>query len=493
MYNRSSGILLPISSLPSKYGIGTFGRQAYEFINFLQKSGQKFWQILPIGPISYGDSPYQSFSIYAGNPYYIDLELLIDDNLINEQDCNNTDLDDDKGSIDYEKQFNNRFILLRKAYDNSNGRYDQEIDTFKNENINWILDYGLYMALKYKNSNRSWLEWEASIKKREKKTIERMEIELKCEIQFWIFLQYIFFKQFFKLKEYANLKGVSIIGDIPIYTAEDSVDVWCNSKIFMLDENKTPILVSGVPPDAFSSDGQLWGNPVYDWHFLKGSSYEWWINRIKYSFKMYDVVRIDHFRGFDEFWAVKYGLSNAKEGTWVVANGREMFDTMKSKIGEVKIIAEDLGIITESVKELKVYTGFPGMKVLQFAFDGNPDNPYLPKNYEENCIAYPGTHDNDTLKGWFEKLSHNKQKEVLESLSIKQTDNINYNIIRVLYDSKASICIIPLQDFLCIGSEGRINIPSTIGDNWSWRVNNKYLTDELAEKIRGMVNSSKRV
>ena len=493
MFNRSAGILLPVSALPSKYGIGTFGKEAYNFIDFLHKSGQQIWQILPISPTSYGDSPYQSFSIYAGSPYYIDLEMLIDNGLITEMDCNNMDFgyDDD---IDYEKQFNNRFQILKEAYNNSNEKFDTEIGTFKNENKNWIMDYALYMALKYKNNCLSWLKWDEPIRMRQKTAVENSKMELRDEIEFWIFIQYLFFKQYFNLKSYANSKGISIIGDIPIYTAEDSADVWSNSKIFMLDENKIPVLVAGVPPDDFSKDGQLWGNPVYNWKYLKDTNYEWWIERIKYSNKMYDVVRIDHFRGFDEFWAVPYGSLNAKSGTWIKANGRELFETIKLKLGNIKIIAEDLGIITDSVTNLRKYTGYPGMKVLQFAFNGNPKNPYLPVNYEENCIAYTGTHDNDTLKGWFEKLSDNEKHYVAHSLNINidETNNFYYSIIKALYDSKADICIVPLQDFMCLGSEGRINTPSTVEDNWRFRVNKNMLTDDLAEKIRNMVMESNR-
>ena len=490
MYNRSSGILLPISSLPSKYGIGTFGREAYEFVDFLQKSGQKFWQILPIGPISYGDSPYSPFSVHAGNPYYIDLELIIEEGLLSKEDCKI--LYNYEEHIDYEKQFYNRYKLLKKAYENSKGKYNHNIEIYKKEN-NWVCNYALFMALKYKNNQLPWHKWDTLEAKRNKCTINIAKTELKDEINFWIFLQYLFYEQYFKLREYANSMGIKIIGDMPIYAAEDSADVWANSNIFLMDGNKVPTMIAGVPPDSFSKEGQLWGNPVYDWGYLKKNSYQWWIERIKWSFKLYDVVRIDHFRGFDEFWAVSYGSLNAIKGQWLPAYGSELFDQVKLIFGDLNIIAEDLGVITNSVLELKNNAGFPGMKILQFAFDENIDNPYLPLNYEENCVAYTGTHDNDTLKGWFDSLVDNKKEEVIKRLNIKETNNINYSVIKVLYESKASICIIPLQDFLCIGVEGRINTPSTLGNNWTWRLNKKSLTDELANKIKLMVSNSHRI
>lgn len=490
MYNRSSGILLPISSLPSKYGIGTFGKEAFEFVDFLHKAGQKFWQILPIGPVSYGDSPYSPFSVYAGNPYYIDLDSLIEKGVLENRQTS-VFLHDDC-YIDYEKQFNNRYELLRKAYDNSDGKYNSIIEKFKIDN-NWVCNYALFMALKYKNNQKPWYKWDALEAKRDERTIDNAIEELKEEINYWVFLQYLFYEQYFKLKDYANHKGIKIIGDLPIYAAEDSVDVWANNEIFMMDGNKSPIMVAGVPPDNFSDEGQLWGNPVYNWGYLKETHYQWWINRIKWSFELYDAVRIDHFRGFDEFWAVKYGLLNAIKGKWLPAYGNDLFDNVKLILGDLNIIAEDLGIITESVIKLKHNAGFPGMKIIQFAFDENLNNPYLPKNYEENCVAYTGTHDNDTLKGWFDSLDSDKKDEVRKSLNIIDTNNINYNIIKVLYDSKANICIIPLQDFLSIGSEGRINTPSTLGGNWTWRVKKYLLTEELANKIKNMVTESNRI
>lgn len=486
---------MAISSLPSKYGIGTFGKQAYKFVDFLCDAGQKYWQILPMGPVSYGDSPYSPFSVYAGNPYYIDLELLIDEGIITEKGCEILE-SGSNNQVDYEKQFSNRYEILFKAYVNSKGKFQNEINTFKSDNT-WVLDYALFMALKYKTDQLPWYSWDENIVKRNQEAIKKNEIELNAEIEFWIFLQYLFYNQYFKLKQYANKNGLLIIGDIPIYAAEDSVDVWCNSKLFMLDENKIPQLVAGVPPDSFSKTGQLWGNPVYNWEYLKETSYKWWIDRIEWSFKLYDAVRIDHFRGFDEFWAITHGSENAINGKWLPAYGMELFQNIKEKFGKLNIIAEDLGIITDSVVELKNNACFPGMKVLQFAFDGNTENLYLPKNYELNSVAYTGTHDNDTLKGWFDKLDSSAKQYVLNTIGIKvektnEENNINYELINILYMSQANLCIVPLQDFLCLGSQARTNTPSTLGGNWQWRVNKELLTSDLAEKIKEMVIKSNR-
>lgn len=493
MFERSTGVLLPIFSLPSKYGIGTLGKEAYKFIDFLRSAGQKYWQILPIGHTSYGDSPYSSFSIYAGNPYFIDLEALSEEGFIEETDLKNIELSSDDGCIDYKKLFETRYKILRKAYLNKGNTYD--LDSFTDNNP-WVLDYALFMSLKYRNNQLPWYKWDEEFIKRDINTLRKYKNEFYDDINFWVFLQYIFFKQYFNMKEYANNLGISIIGDIPIYVAEDSVEAWTEKKLLMVNEDNLPICVAGVPPDDFSEDGQLWGNPVYNWEYLKETEYKWWIDRIAFSFKLYDVVRIDHFRGFDEFWTVPYGSENAVNGRWMPAYGNEMFQTVKKSLGNLNIIAEDLGIITDSVIKLKNDLGYVGMKVLQFAFDGNSDNPYLPHNYEENDVAYTGTHDNDTLMGWFNKLTLKEIQNILEKLNLnnmvndKNENNIVYELIKAIYKSKASLCIIPLQDFLCLGSEARINTPSTIGSNWRWRLKGSMITDELAEKIKALKTES---
>ena len=485
MHNRSFGILLPVFSLPSKYGIGTFGREAYRFIDFLRSAGQSYWQILPLGPTSYGDSPYSSFSVFAGNPYFIDLEVLEEEGFIKKADLETIDFNNNDEYIDYKKLFDTKYGVLRKAYVNKGKSLSLTSFTEQNK---WVLDYALFMALKYENNQLAWHKWDEKLVKRDTSVIESIKDELKDEINFWIFLQYVFFNQYFKLKEYANNSGISIIGDIPIYAAEDSVDIWTERKLFMTDENNLPACVAGVPPDGFSDEGQLWGNPVYNWEYLRETEFEWWINRIEFLLKLYDVVRIDHFRGFDEFWAVPYGSENAINGKWLPAYGKELFQKLREKLGNVNIIAEDLGIITDSVVKLKKDLGFPGMKVLQFAFDGNPDNPYLPNNYEENSVAYTGTHDNDTLKGWFEKLDAKARQNVLNILNInennKNLDDIVYELIKAVYNSKANLCIVPIQDLICLSSEARINTPSTLGGNWRWRLKQSELNDKLSEIIK---------
>ncbi|WP_312701955.1 4-alpha-glucanotransferase [Sedimentibacter sp.] len=488
MPNKRSGVLLPVSTLPSKYGIGTFGKAAYEFIDFLISSEQKYWQVLPLGPVSFGDSPYSAFSVYAGNPYYIDLEMLVEEGLISSADCES--LDSEVDFVDYEKQFNHRYKILFKLYENSADKYREAISRFKTEN-KWVNDYAFFMALKYKNNQRPWYKWDELIKNRDAEALAEEEEGLRREIDFWVFLQYLFYEQYFKLKEYANLKGISIIGDMPIYVAEDSVEAWADRKLFTTDESGKFTMVAGVPPDYFSSEGQLWGNPVYDWGYLKENSYEWWINRIKWSLRLYDVVRIDHFRGFDEYWAVPCGSENAIKGEWLPACGRELFTEVLKNTDSLRIIAEDLGTITDDVIKLKEEFDFPGMGVLQFAFDGNPGNPHLPSNYTKNTVAYTGTHDNDTLKGWYNKLSTAEQQSVLKSLNIdaKNEAEIMDEIILSVLKSNAGIVIIPLQDYLHEGSEARINIPSTIGGNWTWRVKDSQIKELNICRLSGCMNS----
>ncbi len=492
MLERSSGILMPVSSLPSKYGIGTLGKEAYNFVDFLHLSNQKYWQLLPMGPVSYGDSPYASFSVFAGNPYYIDLDVLIEEGLLSFEDCEILNVNDKY--VDYERQFNFRYKILHKAFVNSIGKYGNEINEFKDNN-QWVDDYALFMSLKYYNNQKSWHEWEDKISKDNIKEIEKYRHMLKDDIEFWIFLQFMFYKQYTKLKDYANSRGIYLIGDMPIYTAEDSVEAWSERSLFMTDACKRPSLVAGVPPDAFSDKGQLWGNPVYNWQYHRMNSYEWWIKRLNLSLKLYDLVRIDHFRGFDEFWAVERGSENAISGSWLPANGREMFNRAAKKIKKLNIIAEDLGIITDSVVSLRNEFNFPGMKILQFAFDGNPQNPYLPENYEENSAAYTGTHDNDTLKGWYKKLDDDTRKYVLKSLNISEEmdiDDIIYAMIERVLASKSILCIIPLQDYLCLGTEARINTPSTLGGNWLWRVDKDMLTKDIIHKIRKITSDNDR-
>lgn len=483
MITRSSGILMHIASLPSPYGIGTFGKEAYEFVDFLVEAGQSYWQILPIGPTGAGDSPYQSFSTFAGNPYFIDLDLLKEEGILTKEDYENVDFGNDPEKVDYEKMFNNKMPILRIAFQNSKGKYKDELKNFRFENKAWLEDYALYMAVKSEFDLKSWQEWDTDIKLRKKTALEHYKEELKNEIDCWVFLQYIFFKQWAALKNYANINGIKIIGDIPIYVAEDSADTWANSEVFMLDEEKRPIVVSGCPPDAFSATGQLWGNPIYNWSYLEKTNYKWWIERIKGNINLYDVTRIDHFRGFESFWQIPYGEPTAVNGKWVKGPGIKLFNVVKEVLGEVDIIAEDLGYLTQEVMDFRDATGYPGMKVLEFAFDTREESDYLPHNYEKNCIVYTGTHDNDTVMGWFENTKKSDTDFAKRYLKLNKREGYNWGFIRGALSSVGNLAIAQMQDYLGLGSEARMNIPSTLGGNWLWRVKKECLNHKLAQKI----------
>lgn len=480
---RSSGILMHITSLPSPYGIGSFGKEAYEFVGFLVKAGQKYWQILPIGSTGYGDSPYQSFSTFAGNPLFIDLDLLKEDDLLQIEEFEGLDFGNNPEKVDYNKVLHHKLWVLRKAFERGRERYKKAVEIFEKANIEWIEDYGLYMALKFHFDLTSWQEWDEAIKFREKEAMDYYKETLQEEIEYWIFIQFLFFQQWEELKKYANNSGISIIGDIPIYVAEDSVDTWKNSEVFLLDENKRPIKVAGCPPDAFSKTGQLWGNPLYRWDLLESRGFDWWIERIKGSMKLYDVIRIDHFRGLESYWAVPYGEKTAEEGAWVKGPGIKLFDAIKEKLGDVNIIAEDLGFLTPEVITLREKTEYPGMKVLQFAFDTREESDYLPHNYDKNCVVYTGTHDNDTVTGWFHTAPLKDVEFAERYLKLNEEEGYHWGFIRGAWSSVGDLAIAQLQDFLGLGSEARMNIPSTIGGNWHWRVKREDLTIELAEKI----------
>ena len=482
---RASGIIMHIASLPGKYGIGTFGKEAFEFVDFLKKAGQGYWQILPLGPTSYGDSPYQSFSAFAGNPYFIDFDLLNKEGLLKKSDYENIDFGNNRESIDYGILFKEKMRVLRIAYENSIGKDREEIEKFREENKLWIEDYALFMAIKEEFNLVSWQKWDEDIKTREKNTLEKYKKKLVKEVDYWIFLQYHFFKEWNNLKKYVNDLGIEFIGDMPIYVAEDSSDVWANPELFLLDENKTPKKVAGCPPDAFSATGQLWGNPIYNWDYLEKTGYEWWIDRVRESLKLYDVVRIDHFRGFESYWEIPYGEDTAVNGKWVKGPGIKLFEAIKEKLGDVKVIAEDLGYLTKEVLDFRDETGFPGMKVLQFAFDSREESDYLPHNYTRNCVAYTGTHDNDTCRGWFETTGSKSDVEYAKKyLKLTKEEGYNWGFIRGVWSSVADTAIALMQDFLNLGNEARINYPSTLGGNWMWRVKEEDLTERLAEKIR---------
>lgn len=487
---RRAGILMHISSLPSPYGIGTLGAEAYKFVDFLKRAGQSWWQVLPVCPTSYGDSPYQSNSAFAGNPYFIDLDILCEEGLLAKSEIENYFFGDNPLAIDYKRLFDFRFPALRKAF----ARFERtdEYYRFVEENRFWLADYALFMAIKEHNHFQCWLHWDEDIRFCRPEAVEHYRSMLSRSVDFYMFVQYEFYKQWGALKKYANDNGIGIIGDMPIYVALDSAEVWKNPEFFELDENKLPKRVAGCPPDAFSETGQLWGNPLYNWEFMRARGYDWWIKRIRMSFKLYDKVRIDHFRGFESYYAIPYEREDAMVGSWEKGPGMELFEAVKRELGDVDIIAEDLGYLTEDVHRLLADSGYPGMKVLQFAFNPYEDNFYLPHNYKPNCVAYTGTHDNDTMTGWYTQTSGDERKFVNDYLGVKRKVDVAYAAIRVLMASVAELVVIPMQDYLGQGSEARMNVPSTVGGNWLYRITSDALTDELADRIAALTKTYRR-
>lgn len=485
---RASGILLPVASLPSEYGIGSFSKSAYDFVDMLKEAGQKYWQILPLGPTGYGDSPYQSFSTFAGNPYFIDLETFIKNGWLTKEECAAYDFGDDARYISYEKIYQSRFEILRLAYERSSVTDTSEFILYQQNNADWLNDYCLYQAVKNHFGGLGWISWEKDIRLREPEAIRRYEQELADEILFQGFLQFEFWRQWKKLKKYANNQGIEIIGDIPIYVAFDSADSWAHPELFQFDEDRRPTAVAGCPPDGFSADGQLWGNPLYDWDYHKKTGYTWWQQRIAYNFKLYDILRVDHFRAFDEYYSIPYGAKTAVNGTWKPGPRFDIFETLTKKLGRLNIIAEDLGYLTPSVLELVDRTGYPGMKVLEFAFDSREESDYLPHNYQRNCVVYTGTHDNQTIQGWFETLNHNDKNFAIEYMNLYGQDgkDIHWEFIRLALASVANLAIIPIQDYLGLDDSARINTPSTLGGNWIFRLLEGEITSELIGKIHKM-------
>lgn len=480
---RTSGILMPVFSLSSPYGIGTFGKEAYEFVDFLAKAGQRFWQVLPLGPTGYGDSPYQSFSSFAGNPYFIDLRLLAEEGLLTDEELAALDFGDDPGSVDYGKLYQNRLPLLRKAY--TRFAPSKEYHTFCAENAWWLDDYVLFMALKDAHDGADWSTWEQPLRFREETALAAARKTYANELFFYRFVQYAFYTQWTALKRYATAAGVRIIGDIPIYVAYDSADVWADPVQFQLDDQLKPVLVAGVPPDAFCEEGQLWGNPLYNWTYMKQDGYRWWKRRLQYALQLYDVVRIDHFRGFESYFAVPFEEKTAKNGYWVKGPGVELFEELSETLGpELPIIAEDLGFLTPAVHELLEASGFPGMKVLQFAFDSREDSDYLPHHYVRNCVVYTGTHDNDTIMGWTVSAEPADVERARRYLHVDDGEGFNWSMMRAALMSVADIAILMMQDIIGLGSEARINTPSTVGNNWKWRIQDGYINDWLAGIIR---------
>lgn len=476
---RRAGILLPIFSLPSNYGIGTLGKQAFKFVDFLVKAEQSYWQVLPVGPTSYGDSPYQSFSSYAGNPYFIDLDLLIKDGLLSRKDVKNLK---DSTYINYEYLYNTRFDILYKAYKNGFVKYQDEFINFRNKNL-WLEDYALFMSIKKHFNNVSWLEWPDDIKCRENDSLNKYCQLLIDDINFYEFVQFLFDKQFNNLKEYANNKGIKLIGDMPIYVALDSCDVWANPDEFLLDKNTYfPKLVAGVPPDYFSKDGQLWGNPLYDWNHMKSNGYKWWIDRVSGICKFFDVIRIDHFRAFEQYWAIPYDSDTAKKGQWFDGPGIEFVNTIKNWFYDIEFIAEDLGIIDDRVRNLVKQSNLPGMRVMQFSIGDGNKNTHLPHNYIENCICYIGTHDNMPINGFMKHLNTKDRNYFVKYYSLEANKGYNNGFIRSGMQSIAKLFIAQIQDYLGLGEEATINKPGTI-NCWRWKLKNNCLNYNLAIKI----------
>lgn len=492
MKERASGILMHISSLPGPYGIGDFGKGAYQFVDFLEQSNQKVWQILPLGTTGFGDSPYQSFSAFAGNPYFIDLDELIDLGYLNQNEIDEADLGDDPHQVAYEKLYFNKMPLLKRAYDRAKASLEDELKAYFKAEIEWVEPFALYMSIKAHHDHKAWIEWPKAYRSIETYEVKAFEKENQDEIYFWVFTQYFFSKQWKKLKGYANEKDIKIMGDLPIYVSEDSADVWASPRLFRLDQEQKPITVAGCPPDAFALTGQLWGNPIYDWDYMEDHGYQWWIKRIAYSFELFDTLRIDHFRGFEDYWEIPFGEQTAINGQWTKGPGRKLFDAIKEALGDVDIIAEDLGFLTEEVEQLRLYTGFPGMKILQFAFDSREDSNYLPHMYDFNCIAYTGTHDNETVLGWLETCKEDDKLFVIDYLKLTKEEGYAWGLIRGAWSSTANLAIAQMQDFLALGTEARMNIPSTLGGNWIWRASQDQFTDPLAEKIAAMTKLYRR-
>ncbi len=487
MSKRSSGVLMHITSLPGQFGIGTFGKSAYEFVDFLEETKQTYWQILPLTTTSYGDSPYQSFSAVAGNLNLIDFSLLKEDGLLEESDYVNVNFGENPEKVDYALLFEARRPILEKAVANTskNSEVLAEIEKFEAENSSWLADYAEYMAIKESFGYKSFIHWDEDIKKGEETAREKYRTELQDSIRYYTVTQYFFFKQWLALKEYANEKGIKIIGDMPIYVSADSVEMWTMPELFKVDTNNEPLYVAGCPADDFSPTGQLWGNPIYDWEKHKEQGFSWWIYRVQESFKIYDVLRIDHFKGFSDFWQIDKDAENAVNGTWEAGPGIELFQKIKEQLGDLPIVAENLGFIDAKAEKLLDDSGYPGMKILQFAFPGE-DNLDRPHHYTQNSVAYTGTHDNDVVNGWYEKLSESERKLVSEYLNRRDDETITEAMIRGIYSSVSDYAIVTMQDLLDKDATSRMNVPSTVGGNWEWRMIAEDLTEERKEFLRNI-------
>ncbi len=482
---RKSGILLHISSLPSRYGIGRMGKAAYDFVDFLQESETAYWQILPLSPTSYGDSPYQSFSVYAGNPYFIDFETLEQQGLLEHEDYASMLWQRDAETVDYELLYRSNITVLRRAFAKFKEKSPRGYRTFKTHNKDWLPEYALFMALKAAHEGAPWYEWEPELAQREKAALEKAKTEYADEIELYCFIQFIFSQQWTALKKYANQHSIQIIGDMPIYVSYDSTEVWASPELFDLDKEKKPVEVAGCPPDPFAVEGQLWGNPLYDWEYHAKTNYAWWTARLKHAASLYDIVRIDHFRGFESYYAVPYGSPNAIKGRWRKGPNKKLFQTVGKELGSLNIIAEDLGFITPAVRNMLKALHYPGMKVLQFGFDSDPDNEHLPHNFQNpHCVVYTGTHDNETLKGWLESSAKSTLKYAKKYLRVSRKADIPDAMIACAWQSIAELAVAQMQDFLHEEKSARMNTPSTLGGNWQYRTSEEDFSPELAKQIR---------
>ena len=482
---RSSGILMHITSLPGPYGVGTMGKQAYKFVDFLEKSGQSCWQILPLTPTGYGDSPYQSCSTFAGNHYLIDLDTLVEDGLLTKADLTGIQWNTTEERADFGLLYKNRLKVLRLAF----GRFvpDENYRDFCTKNGSWLPDFALFMALKEKFNGKPWYDWDEPLKFRQADAIWQARLEQKEEIAFFSFVQYLFFKQWNALHAYANKHNVTIIGDVPIYVPLDSIEAWSNPELFQMDERLNPIAVAGCPPDAFTEDGQLWGNPLYRWQAHAADGYSWWIRRLTAAGKLYDVVRMDHFRAFAGYWSVPFGDPTARGGKWITGPGIGFIEAVKKALPKLKLIAEDLGYLTQDVLDLRDESGFPGMKVLQFAFDSREPSNYLPHTYTACSVCYTGTHDNMTTRQWLETGTKEMREYATQYMRLSAEEGPVWGVIRTAMSSVSDTCVTPLQDYLNLGAEARMNFPGTTSSsNWTWRLKDGLLTDALAEKIRDL-------
>lgn len=485
IHKRSSGILMPIFSLPSPYGIGTLGKAAYDFADFLHAAGQKFWQILPLGPTSYGDSPYQSFSTYAGNPYFIDLDLLIEDKLLTKSEVSSAYFGNNSRYVDYGAIYEARFKLLQLAKNRGWERDSDAINAFSSENCRWLPDYALFMACKRHFDMKPWTQWkDKSLRLRDNAEIlDHYRNLLKEDVELFTYIQFLFYKQWNALRNYIHSLDIQIIGDIPIYVALDSSDVWAEPQYFQLDSENIPTAVAGVPPDYFSADGQLWGNPLYCWEAMEKDGYAWWIRRIDGAGKLYDVIRIDHFRGFESYWSVPYGEKTAKNGSWVRGPGLKLIQKLTQWFPNLNFIAEDLGVLTPEVEKMLKDSGLPGMRVLEFAFSSNETNNYLPHNYIENCVCYTGTHDNSPLALWREEADFDEILSATKYLGLNSTEGFCKGVIRGGMGSVAKLFVAQIQDYLELGQGHRTNIPASTAGNWQWRLLPKEATPALAAEI----------